>query len=207
MKNAVFIIVIAALLGAFFYFFSDSAPTITNYPPKNQTIVAFGDSLIAGEGAAEDKSFISLLSEKLDRPIENLGVNGNTSADGLARIEDVVARDPGLVIVSLGGNDYLRRMPESETSENLRAIIERLHAEGSVVMLLGVRGGILRDSRSSMYEELSREYGTAYVSDILDGLIGDPEFMDDAIHPNDRGHAIIAERIHEALIELGYGSQ
>jgi lysophospholipase L1-like esterase len=57
-----------------------------------------------------------------------------------------------------------------------------------------------------MFEELSEEYGTGYVSNVLDGLVGNTEYMDDAIHPNDAGHALIAERIYEEMAQLGYVS-
>lgn len=191
-------IILVFVLGLLWYFFS-SQGDITNYPPKNQTIVAFGDSLVFGQGATEGKDFVTLLSAKLGRVIINLGVSGNTTADGLLRAHEVLEEDPGVVILLLGGNDYLRKIPEAETRQNLGMLIETFQRNGSVVVLLGVRGGILQDGRGGMYEDLSKKYGTVYVSDVLDGVFLKPELMSDGIHPNDKGYAIIAERLFEVF--------
>jgi lysophospholipase L1-like esterase len=198
--------VVLVLIAFYFFIGRDSARDIVNYPPKNHTIVAFGDSLVYGTGARDGNGFVSLLSQKLSLPIENLGVPGDTTESGILRIEDVIDRDPGTVLLLLGGNDYLKRIPEETTKQNLGTIIRTFQNNGSVVILLGVRGGILRDSRGAMFEELSEEYGTGYVSNVLDGLVGNTEYMDDAIHPNDAGHALIAERIYEEMAQLGYVS-
>lgn len=181
---------------AYFIFRGDN---ITNYPPKNQTIVAFGDSLVEGVGASAGNDFVSVVARTLGKEIINRGKSGDTTADGLARIDDVLAEDPGIVIVLLGGNDALRRVPKKDTFANLGAIIERLQATGAVVVLLGVRGGILGDGYAEDYETLAETYHTAYVSNVLEGLITNPEFMHDGIHPNDQGYAIVAGRVAEVL--------
>lgn len=172
---------------------------ITNYPPKNTTVVAFGDSLVEGVGATEGNDFISVLARKIGRPIINLGVRGDTSADGLLRIDEVLDEDPGIVVLLLGGNDALRRIPEETTKKNLESIIETLQKNGSLVILLGVRGNILGSSRDDMYEELSEKYDMPYVEDVLDGILLHTELMHDGIHPNDAGYAIIADRLYEVF--------
>ncbi len=173
--------------------------SITNYPPKNTKIVAFGDSLVFGYGATKNNDFISVLSRKLGRDIINLGVSGDTTEDGLSRIEKVLKEDPGTVILLLGGNDYLRRIPKEKTQENLGSLIETFIENGSVVILLGVRGGIILDGREEMFEALSEKYGTLYVEDVLDGIFRKPELMFDRIHPNDAGYAIIADRLYDVF--------
>ncbi len=178
-----------------------SEKDITNYPPKNEKVVAFGDSLIFGVGATKGKDFISLLGERIGKDIVNLGVSGNTTEDGIRRVNEVLEEDPGIVILLLGGNDYLRRIPEEKTRENLETLIQTFTANGSVVVLLGVRGGILIDGRDDLYRELSEEYGTVYVEDVLDGIFRKSELMFDTIHPNDAGYAIIAERLSEVFEE------
>lgn len=185
-------------LSMFYVFFSDA--NISNYPPKNDVIVAFGDSLVFGQGASVDNDFVSVLSRSLGRDIINLGVSGNTTIDGLARVKEVTAFDPGVVILLLGGNDYLRRISKEETKANLEVLIKTFIDKGSVVVLLGVRGGLIHDGREDMYRELSAEYGTVYVSDVLDGIFLKPELMSDGVHPNDAGYARIAERIHKAFL-------
>lgn len=181
------------------YFLFRSGETITNYPPKNQTMVAFGDSLIEGVGATQGNDFVSVVGRTLGVAIINKGKSGDTTAEGLARIDEVTAENPGIVMVLLGGNDVLRRVPKKETFANLGAIIERLQVTGAVVVLLGVRGGVLGDGYAGDYETLAKKYHTAYVSNVLEGLITNPKYMSDGIHPNDQGYAIVAERVAKVL--------
>lgn len=172
---------------------------IVNYPPKNERIAALGDSLVFGTGATSGHDFISILSRKLGRPITNFGVPGDTTADGLARLDTVTATDPGTVIVLLGGNDYLKKIPNEQTFANLRAIIGTLQERGAVVVLLGVRGGVLRDNFLDQFDSLAEATGVIYVPDVLRGLVGDAQYMSDAVHPNDAGYAQIAERVFEVM--------
>lgn len=198
MRSLLIITGIAFCIGLLWFFFAPEAE-IVNYPPKNSQIVAFGDSLVAGVGATSGNDFVSVLSRMLGNPIVNLGVLGDTTAQGLARVDQVIAKDPGTVILLLGGNDYLKKIPQEETFANLRSIIAKLQAQGAVVVLLGVRGGILRDNFIDGFDALAEETGVIYVPDVLDGLIGRDAYMSDAIHPNDQGYAQIAERVFSAI--------
>ncbi len=174
-------------------------PAITNYPPPNSIIVAFGDSLIDGVGATNGNDVVSQLSRRLGRPIVNMGVSGNTTAQGVSRMGEVIEKRPGTVILLLGGNDTLRRLSVEESRTNLTTLITSFHQAGAVVVLVGVRGGVLRDGRAEMYETLAKQYGTVYVPDVLAGILLKPELMSDGIHPNDAGYAIIAERLHKVF--------
>lgn len=184
------------------YFFINSKQEIRNYPPKNQEVVAFGDSLIQGVGATHGNDFVSLVGRELGINITNKGVSGDTTVSALKRIDEVLTLDPGIVIVLLGGNDVLRRIPKTETFTNLGKIIEELQSNGIVVVLLGVRGGILVDGYEESYEEISKKYETAYVSNVLKNLITDKKYMSDGIHPNDLGYAIIAKRVTPVLEKI-----
>lgn len=181
-----------------FYIFSNNTE-IVNYPSSGNGIIAFGDSLVAGVGSTDGNDFVSRLSRGVGQQILNLGVPGNTTRDGLARITEVTQYNPEVVLLLLGGNDALRRISKEETEANLRSLIVQIQDTGAVVVLLGVRGGLLGDGYKSMYENLSDELGTAYVEDVLKGLFGKPQFMSDAIHPNDAGYAKVAERILPVL--------
>jgi len=172
---------------------------IHNLDSSGATIVAFGDSLIYGVGASQDKNIVFLLSQKIGQTIINQGINGNTTADGLARIDSILSENPKLVILLLGGNDYLRKVPIETTFENIGMIIEKIQAHGSAVLLLGVRGGLLRDTYDSRFKELAKKYHTGFVPNVLAGLIGNPELMSDSIHPNDAGYAKIADKIVPVL--------
>lgn len=199
MRFLLLLIMSAVVLACLAWFFFAPEQEIVNHPPKNERIIAFGDSLVAGSGATAGKDFVSLLSKQLGRPITNLGVPGDTTADGLARITTVIAKDPGTVILLLGGNDYLKRVPEEQTFANLRSIITKLQEQGALVVVLGVRGGILRDNFLDQFDALADETGVIYVPDVLEGIVRNEQFMSDTIHPNDTGYARIAKRVFEAL--------
>ncbi len=200
MKYLVFAIAGVAL-GVLVLLFVGGKDVPKNYPPKNATIVAFGDSLVEGQGATEGNDFVSQLETRIGRPIENYGVGGNTTKDGVARMGEIIERDPGLVLIVLGGNDTLRRIAIEETERNLRTLIGTVIEKGSVVMFIGVRGGILGTEREDMYERVADEYGAIYVPDILDGILLTPELMHDGIHPNDAGYAQIADRLAQVFKE------
>lgn len=191
-------VAVVVVVAGYFLFFHREAP-ITNYPSAGTDIIAFGDSLVYGEGATDGHDFVSLISQKIGHPIINLGHSGDTTADGLARIDEIDTYNPKVVILLLGGNDYLRRVPQKETFENLGKIIEYINGRGAIVLLLGVRGGLLRDHFDDGFEKLVRTYHTAYVSNVLEGLLGDGNYMSDQIHPNDAGYAHIAERVSPEL--------
>jgi lysophospholipase L1-like esterase len=166
------------------------------------SIVAFGDSLVEGVGASVGNDFVSILSRQVDEPIVNLGRRGDTTRDALARIDDVLEQDPKVVLVLLGGNDYLQQIPEAETFANLEQIIQIIHQSGSAVLLLGVRGGILRDNFKGEFTALTEKYRIAYVSDVLNGLLGNSQLMADTVHPNDAGYQVMADRVQPELQAL-----
>ncbi len=94
------------------YFVFRGDEKITNYPPKNQKVVAFGDSLIEGVGSTAGNDFVSLVGRKLGIEIVNKGKSGDTTESALMRVGDVLLEKPGIVILLLGGNDALRRIPK-----------------------------------------------------------------------------------------------
>lgn len=199
-KTALVILLIAAIaIGA--YFILKPLPT-----PKlmlnNGPIIAFGDSLVYGFGSTENKDFVSLLSERIGEPIINLGVNGNTTKDGLYRIERVLGQKPRLVILLLGGNDSLRQVSQEETFQNLSSIIEQLEANGAVVLLLGVQGGVYNDPYKAQFEALAKKYDTGYVPNVMEGIFGNKALTSDPIHPNDAGYKKIADKVYPVLKDM-----
>ena len=190
------------LAGASYIFFFRGEVSITNYPSTGTDIIAFGDSLVEGVGATEGNDFVSLIAQEIGHPIINLGRSSDTTALGLERIGELEKYNPKVVIVLLGGNDYLRRVPEAQTFENLSKIISYIHGRGAVVLLLGIRGGLFRDHFDEEFEKLRDTHHTAFVSNVLEGLLGDSKYMSDEIHPNNAGYAQIAERVLPVLKEL-----
>lgn len=198
----IFVFFVAVGILVFHIFWSDRG--IVNYPPRGTNIVAMGDSLTRGVGASRpERGYVSLLEERLGVTITNKGVSGDTTQDGLLRLDrDILAEHPDIVIVLLGGNDYLRRIPQEETFRNLRAIVTRIQASGAVVVLVGVRGGLFADKFEKSFAALAEETGSIYIPNILEDIIGETHLMADQIHPNDDGYRMIADRITPVLEEL-----
>lgn len=166
-------------------------------------IIVLGDSIASGYGVSKTESFPSVLSRLLNLPIVNRGVAGDTTADGLNRLQqDVLSASPWLVIVELGGNDYLRRIPVSETERNLRQIITQIQDKKAIVVLLGINTGAV-DQYQVMYANLAEETQAYLIPQIFTGILNDSQYrQDDVIHPNAAGHQKLAERVATALKPL-----
>jgi lysophospholipase L1-like esterase len=190
------------VVGLAAYFFIVRGPTYTNYPSSGSDIIVLGDSLVYGTGSSKGKDFVSVVSGQVGVPIINLGVPGDTSANVLARLNELDPYKPKVVLLLVGGNDYLHRVPREETFSNISKIIENLQQRGAVVLLLGVRGGVLGNPFAPEFKSVSKKYHTAYLPDVLDGLFGNKEFMFDQVHPNDAGYARIAQRVAPELKRL-----
>lgn len=199
MKKIVIFGAVLAVVVTVFLLFSSNSGVVKNYPSSGTNIVAFGDSLVSGVGATEGNDFVSVLSNKIGKPIINLGRSGDTTAMAMTRLDEVLGSNPKIVLLLLGGNDYLRRIPKEETFSNLGVMIEAIQNQGAVVVVLGVRGGVLSDNYEEDFESLSSKYNAAYVPNVLDGLIGHSNLMYDSIHPNDAGYQIISDKIFPVI--------
>lgn len=198
----IFGFILIATIGVFIFRSSGNPDLLTNYPSPNPDIIAYGDSLVEGVGSTDDNDFVSLLSAKIGQHIVNLGHSGDTTADGIARIGELDAYNPKVVLLLLGGNDHLKQIPITETHNNLAILIQNIQARGAVVLLLGVRGGLFNDRFGPEFQILSKTYHTALVPDVLSGLFGDTNYMSDTVHPNNAGYQIIANRIYPVLASL-----
>ncbi len=166
--------------------------------------IALGDSITAGYGLTPQQAYPSLVSKKLSLPILNRGVSGDTTAMGLDRLHsDVIEEDPWLVIVGLGGNDFLRKVPKTETEQNLRKIVTSIQARGAIVVLLGMNLGLFKDEYKDLYQRVASDTGSYLIPQVLKGIIDDSRYrQEDIIHPNQAGQEILATRIAEALKSL-----
>ncbi|MEN9574858.1 MAG: hypothetical protein RL514_2713 [Verrucomicrobiota bacterium] len=174
-----------------------------NFPPTaTGDWVAFGDSLTEGYGANEGGDYPTQLARRLRVKIRNLGVSGQTTADGLARLDQAVQLQPRVVLLCLGGNDTLRGVPPEQTFAHLGTMIDRFHQGGAFVVLLGVRSTGLSDKNAKRFEQLAKAKRVLLVPNLLDGILFTPSFMADPIHPNDQGYAKIAERLEAILSPL-----
>lgn len=173
----------------------DDSPTA----PSSLTVVAFGDSITAGIGTSGNNDYVSVLSNRTGVAIINAGRPGDTTASALARIESaVLARDADIVIVFLGGNDLLQGVPVQQRIANITAIVQQIRSDGAAVILVGVGSGVI-DPFEGALPGIASQTSSTLVPAVLDGIFGVPSLMADLIHPNNAGHAIIADRIEPAL--------
>lgn len=176
---------------------------VANLDSRGTNIIAFGDSLTAGYGAPAGEDYPSKLSALIGTTVINAGVSGDTTDAALARLDgDVLSRDPRIVIVGLGGNDFLRGVPISTTEANLRTLIRKIHDAHAMVILLGFRFPSLSANYEQMYERVADEERCLLVPKILSGILTDPSLKSDEIHPNARGYQLIAERVAGPLRKL-----
>ena len=171
-------------------------------PPvlTGDNIICFGDSLTYGTGASRDMSYPSQLAAMIGQPVINAGIPGNTTADGLKRLEaDVLSQSPRIVLITLGGNDMKKGIDKKTAFKNLRAIVEAIQAKGALVVVGGVRLLFWDRGYDEEYEKLAEETGALLIPNVLKGLAGHNDLMSDVIHPNGAGYRIIAERFQEVI--------
>lgn len=169
--------------------------TINHYP-TDKVVVAFGDSLTRGYGTPPGKNFVTYLSEYTQISIINSGVSGDTTAKALIRLkEDVLNRNPDVVMVLLGGNDYLVGYSEEVVFVNLRTIIRKIKESGAKVLLIGGDKEVV-PQYEKVFEKLVFDGEVdGYVPSILRGILLRKDLLHDDIHPNQYGHEVIAKRI------------
>ena len=177
---------------------------IATRTPSGVNIVCLGDSLTQGVGASRDHDYPSLLSRLLGTTVINAGVDGDETADALQRLEsDVLAKDPRLVIVALGANDFLDGQPLNQAFENLDQIVRRIEEQGAMVVLVGMAPGPLGDALQSRYDTIINKYHVAFVPKVLEGVLTSPALKSgDRLHPNDQGYKLMAERIQRVVTPL-----
>ena len=180
-----------------------SVGNVRNLDSHGTNVIAFGDSLTAGYGAGAGEDYPSRVSSATSIPIINAGVSGDTTEGALARLDkDVLSHDPRIVIVGLGGNDYLPSIPIATTETNLRSIIEKIEGAGAMVILLGFRFPSLNADYEAMYKRVAHDGQCLFVANILSGIITDPQLKSDEVHPNARGYQLLADRVAGPLQKL-----
>ena len=177
-------------------------------------ILAFGDSLTSGYGLPPGEGFTDQLGQALkDQGVKatviNGGVAGDTTADGLSRLDWSLADDPTVVIVELGGNDALRGLDPAATKKNLDRILTRLQQQHRGILLAGMLappnlGSDYSASFNPIFPDLAKRHDVTLYPFFLDGVAGNPTLVQaDGIHPTAEGVAIIVQRIlpslHEAI--------
>jgi acyl-CoA thioesterase-1 len=193
---------------------STPAPTATTTettPDTRPLLICFGDSLTAGYGTDFGEAYPDDLQRLLDAQgfhyhVVNAGISGNTTKDGLDRIQLVIARHPQLVVVEFGGNDGLRGLPIEQTEANLSSIIDQMQKSGAKVALAGITlppdyGPDYIKKFDAMYPALAKKYHVRLLPFILQGVYGVPgDMQDDATHATAQGNKQVALNI-EGLVQ------
>src|SRR5437867_8991481 len=173
-------------------------------------IVALGDSLTAGMGVNLEESYPSKLQKKLEREgyryrVVNAGVSGDTTAQGLNRLNLVRELRPEVTIVALGANDGLRGIPPENTRKNLEAIVSQLQKEGTKVILAGMLippnyGPEYTRAFRELFPELAKTFRLPLIPFLLEGVAGNPNLNQaDGIHPTAEGYDIVSENVWKIL--------
>ncbi len=180
-------------------------------------ILDFGDSLTAGYGLAPDQAFPPRLQAALQRRgietrVVNAGVSGDTTAGGLARLDWALADKPDLVILALGANDALRGIDPAAVRGNLDKMIRRIETTGAKVLLVGMLappnwGEEYKTEFDRIFPDLARTYSVPLYPFFLEGVAMKPELnQPDGLHPNERGVAVLVDRIAPVVARLVEGA-
>lgn len=203
MKFLAALLGLGLLTGAALWLFGGgryNGPFVNDPPATTGPWVAFGDSLTEGYGASREESYPAFFTRQTGIEVKNFGVSGDTTQDGLNRVEEAAKLKPRVVLLCLGGNDTLRQVPRETTFSNLEQLIDRFHREGSFVVLIAVRSAsLLRDKNDEWFEKLAEKKQVLLLDDILDGVMFNRELMSDQLHPNAKGYEKIARRFTEEL--------
>ena len=167
-------------------------------------IVAFGDSLTYGTGADTQSAYPPVLSAMIDRTVVNAGVPGETTGEAISRLPQVLDRHhPKLVLLCLGGNDMLRKVPISTIEQNLRAMIRTIQASGASVVLIGVPEPALFGGAPAFYATIADELKLPYEGEVLNEVLRDPRLKSDPSHGNAEGYRLVAQHLAELLKSSG----
>lgn len=176
--------------------------------PRGATVLALGDSLTFGTGAAPDAAYPTVLAGLTGWTMINAGVPGDTSAQALARTAALLDEHrPALVLLGIGGNDFLRRLDAAGTRENIRRIAQACTAAGAQVMLIAVPEPSLAArftgslSDHDLYAELAGELVLPLFAGGWAAVLADEKLRSDAIHANAAGYAAFARALAAALRE------
>jgi acyl-CoA thioesterase I len=167
-------------------------------------VLAFGDSLTFGTGARENESYPAQLEQLIGRRVVRAGVPGEVTAQALARLPGMLDEHaPRLLLLCIGGNDFLRRLGNRQAEGNVRAMVKLAKSRGIDVLLIGTPEPGFTVTPPGFYAAIAEEFGLAYEEGVIAEVLTDASLKADPIHPNARGYRIIAERIAGALKEGG----
>lgn len=175
-----------------------------------KTVLCLGDSLTEGYQLSKEEAYPFLVEKELkkkhpDLKVINGGVSGATTASGLKRLDWYLKSQPDIMILALGANDGLRGLRVSEAEKNLSQVIEKAQAKGIKVILAGMQmptnyGEAYRKDFSAVFSQVAKKYKTPLIPFLLEGVATKSELnLPDGIHPNPKGHEIMAKTVIKYL--------
>ncbi|MFT4111991.1 MAG: arylesterase [Silvibacterium sp.] len=199
------------VLAAAFFFVHPATQAATHENPP--VIACFGDSLTAGHGAEAGHAYPDYLQQLLDTRgyhyhVINKGISGDTTKDGLARVKDVLAAHPAIVVVEFGGNDGLRGLPITATRANLDQMIAALKGAGVKVVLAGITlppdyGQDYIHDFNQTYQLAAQKYSIPLLPFLYAHVYTVPgTIQPDGIHATAKGNQLVAENIYGLLKPL-----
>ncbi len=198
--TAALMIMLALLLNAC----ERERPVALPYVSEQEVILAFGDSITFGTGAKSEESYPAVLAGLIERQVVNAGIPGDITAGGLERLPTVLEKySPRLVLLCLGGNDFLRKKSPAETEKNLDAMLNMLREARVSVVLLGVPRPGLSLKTDPVYEKLADQHKVLLIEDLVRDVLSEKSLKSDTVHPNARGYRVMAEELAEALDKHG----
>ncbi len=181
-------------------------------PATKKAIVFFGNSLTAAYQLSPEQGFPALIQRKIDSlgmayTCVNAGLSGETTADGVNRIDWVLQQPMDVFVLELGGNDALRGLPITESVKNLQSIVDKVKAAKPTckIVIAGMQappnlGATYTNAFRSMYPTLAQKNGALLIPFLLEGVGGIPSLnLGDGIHPNVEGQKIVAETVWAVL--------
>ena len=179
----------------------------------SKRMVALGDSLTEGYGVSRDQAYPALLEEKIKSTgkhwiVVNAGVSGSTSASGAARLKWLMKAHIDILLLALGANDGLRGIKVSATEKNLAETIELAQKNKIQVVLAGMLlppnyGADYRHDFEKVFVKLAEKYKIRRIPFLLEKVGGEVQLnQTDGIHPNEKGHQIVADNVYQVIKDL-----
>ena len=182
------------------------------YAENSLKVMLYGDSLMAGYGLPQNENLASELTRnfKESNPsltFINASISGNTSKNGLARVDWSLGDKPNIVILCLGANDMLRGLDPTLTNNNLNVIITKFKKNNAIVILAGMlspesMGPDYQSAFDSIYPELSKKHSLIFMPFLLEGVALEKGLLlADYKHPNAKGIEVIATNLNPYIVE------
>jgi lysophospholipase L1-like esterase len=192
------------LIPLLFTLIACSDKPMLNKLDTTSSILAFGDSLTFGYGAAKNESYPAVLSDLTGLSVINAGINGEVSSEGLKRLEALLDKhQPQLLLLCHGANDMLQKQDLTQMADNLIAMINLAQHRDIDVLLIAVPNTNILLTPLKQYQQVADEMNIPLENDLISDILSQPSLHSDLIHPNAMGYRQIAETIHQKLINLG----